>query len=71
MATATTHLCRLVPDNRSYKVAEAHHFGRAISLYSKEIQAGVGPHNMDGLFTTPMLTGAPSFTAEEYNPAKS
>jgi hypothetical protein len=66
LAVATTHLCRIIPDSSVYKVAEAYHWQQAISQYSREIQMGVGHHNMDALFATCMLTSALLFSAEEY-----
>jgi hypothetical protein len=71
MAVATTHLCRIVPDNSTYKVAEAYHWQQAISQYSREIQMGVGLHNMDPLFATCMLSSVLLFSTEDYKPANS
>ena len=52
-------------------MAEAYHWQQAIDLYSKEIRAGVGIHNMDALFSTFMLIGVLSFSVDEYNPGNS
>lgn len=72
MAVATTHLCRILPDNSSYKLAEAYHWQQAISLHSKEIRhSTVGLHNMDALFSTCLLSSVRSFSAEEYKPSES
>lgn len=71
LAVATTHLCRLLPDNSTYKVAQAYHWQQAVSQYSREIKSGVGLHNMDALFSTCLLTSVLMFAAEDYRPANS
>ncbi|KAI9924589.1 hypothetical protein MW887_006862 [Aspergillus wentii] len=71
IAVATTHLCRVVPDNSTYKFAEAYHWQQAISLYSKEISSTVGLHNMDTLFSACLLLTVHSFALEDYNPRAS
>ncbi|KAL4891729.1 hypothetical protein BDV59DRAFT_63035 [Aspergillus ambiguus] len=71
IATAASHLRHTVPNNTHYKMLEAHHWQQSISQYSKEISAGVGPHNMDPLFSNCMLMTAHSFNLETYNPRSS
>ncbi|EAW11202.1 Zn(II)2Cys6 transcription factor domain-containing protein [Aspergillus clavatus NRRL 1] len=71
IAVATSHLSHAVPDNTAYKLAEAYHWQRAIGQYSKELASGVGPHNMDSLFSTCLLMTVNSFALDEYNPRKS
>ncbi|RHZ45117.1 Zn(II)2Cys6 transcription factor domain-containing protein [Aspergillus thermomutatus] len=71
IAVATSHLRYVVPDNTTYKMAEAYHWQQAISQYSKELACTVGPHNMDALFSTCLLMTVHSFALEEYNPRRS
>ncbi|EAU35520.1 conserved hypothetical protein [Aspergillus terreus NIH2624] len=71
IATAASHLRHCVPNNTHYKLLEAHHWQRSISQYSKELSAGVGPRNMDPLFSNCLLMTVHSFNLETYNPRSS
>lgn len=71
IAVTTTHLCRIVPDNTRYKLAESYHWQEAITQYSNEVNSVIGLHNMDGLFSACLLMTVHSFTLEEYNPRDS
>lgn len=71
IATTTTHLCHIVPDNTSYKAIEAYHWREAVSQYSTEISSAIGPGNMDALISACLLLTMNSFMLEEFNPLSS
>ncbi|KAF9893589.1 hypothetical protein FE257_010901 [Aspergillus nanangensis] len=71
IATATSHLRHVLPDNTPYKLVEAHHWQQAISQYSETIANGVGPSNMDPLFSACLLMTAHSFNLQTFHPRSS
>ncbi|KAJ5820257.1 hypothetical protein N7474_005848 [Penicillium riverlandense] len=70
IGAATTHLCRVVPNNSSYRVAEAYHWQKSIELYSKDLEI-VAEHNMDKLYSTCFILTIRSFMQESFNPRES
>lgn len=71
IGVATTHLCSVLPNNCSYRVAESYHWQQAIQRYTKEISSGVTEKNMDPLYSACILLTVHSFRMEEFDPRSS
>lgn len=71
LATGTAHLRYTSPDNDFYRLSESYHWQQCLIQYKKEIQSGVGAHNMDGLISTCILLSALMFTTEDIDPRNS
>lgn len=71
IATTTTHLCHIVPDNSAYKAIAAYHWREAVSQYSDALSTNVGPETMDALISGCLLLTMNSFMLEEFNPRSS
>lgn len=71
LATGTTHLRRCLPDNNFYRLSETYHWQQCLVLYKKELQSGIGLHNMDGLLSTCILLSALMFSNEDMDPKTS
>ncbi|KAJ5550792.1 Aflatoxin biosynthesis regulatory protein [Penicillium sp. DV-2018c] len=70
IAASTTHLCAHLPNNKSYRLAEAYHWQNAITQYSTEI-SHITYDNTDKLYTACMLISMHSFHQETFNPTTS
>ncbi|KAJ5039807.1 hypothetical protein NUH16_009599 [Penicillium rubens] len=68
IASATTHLCALVPDNRDYRLAEAYHWQQTINQYSTEVSTNITRENMDKLYSVCLMISMHSFIQETFNP---
>ncbi|KAJ5436034.1 Aflatoxin biosynthesis regulatory protein [Penicillium cf. griseofulvum] len=68
IASATTHLCTLLPDNKEYRLAEAYHWQQTINQYSTEFSKNITRQNMDQLYSTCMMVSMHSFLRETFNP---
>ncbi|KAJ5090926.1 transcriptional regulator family: Fungal Specific TF [Penicillium argentinense] len=71
IGVATTHLCSVIPNNCSYRVAESYHWQQAIQRYTHEISSGVTEKNMDPLYSACILLTIHSFRLGEFNPRAS
>ncbi|CAI7669953.1 C6 transcription factor [Penicillium manginii] len=71
IGVATSHLCGVLPNNSSYRVAESYHWQQAIQKYTKEVSSGPTAENMDPLYSACILITIHSFAIEEFNPRSS
>lgn len=71
IGVATSHLCGVLPNNSSYRVAESYHWQQAIQKYTREVSSGVTAKNMDPLYSACILLTIHSFNMEEFNPRSS
>lgn len=71
LATGTAHIRRTMPDNNFYRLSESYHWQKCLVLYKKELQSGIGSHNMDGLISTCILLSALMFSTEDIDPKNS
>src|SRR5438046_179516 len=71
LSIASNHLCKILPDDTSYKVTESYHFQNGIRLYRKELTSAIGLHNMDPLLSTYLMLFSFTLFAEESRPADS
>ncbi|CAG8898031.1 unnamed protein product [Penicillium egyptiacum] len=71
IASATTHLCTLLPDNEDYRLAEAYHWQQTIHQYSTEVSTNITRSNMDKLYSTCLMITMHSFIQETFNPRAS
>ncbi|KAJ5376980.1 hypothetical protein N7509_013866 [Penicillium cosmopolitanum] len=71
IGVATSHLCGVLPNNSSYRVAESYHWQQAIQKYTKEVSSGLTAKNMDPLYSACIMITIHSFAIEEFNPRSS
>lgn len=81
LAVASLHVKRLLRRNRSnygsintyqkIKLLESYHWQRAINLFQSALQGNIGPHNMDALLSTCILTSTESLCPEDFAPEQS
>lgn len=71
IGVATSHLCGVLPNNSSYRVAESYHWQKAIQKYTKEVSSGLTKENMDPLYSACLLLTIHGFRLEEFSPRSS